>query len=113
MHNHNWRLVADFPPNELIRREESLEVYFCNTCPKVKLSLVDKPLIVFPEKRYNEGVMKYNFLKSRTFWTIVVMFCVNGYAAISGQIPSNVDMVVNFALSSLATYFHIDKQVQA
>lgn len=56
--------------------------------------------------------MNYNLFKSRTFWSLVVMFVVNGYAAISGQVPSGIDMVINFALTSLATYFHINKSAQ-
>lgn len=45
-------------------------------------------------------------LKSRTFWTLVVMFVVNGYAAISKQVPANVDVIANVLLSMLASYFH-------
>ena len=57
--------------------------------------------------------MNYNILKSRTFWTMVLMFVVNGYASISGQVPAGTDMFINVVLTSLASYFHINKQVQA
>lgn len=59
------------------------------------------------------NILNYNILKSRTFWTLVVMFVVNGYAAISGHVPAGADTIVNFALTSLATYFHVDKRIQA
>ena len=51
--------------------------------------------------------MNYSLLRSKTFWTIVLAFVVNGYAAISGQVPAGVDMIVNLVLSSLASYFHV------
>lgn len=56
--------------------------------------------------------MNYSLFRSRTFWTLVLMFVVNGYAAISGHIPGNYDMIVNLVLTSLASYFHVEKQVQ-
>lgn len=45
-------------------------------------------------------------LQSRTFWSLVVLFVVNGYASISGQVPAGVDVIVNLVLTTLATYFH-------
>lgn len=51
--------------------------------------------------------MNYNFLKSRTFWTIVFTFAYNGYAAISGQLPADLTVVVNALAGMLATYFHV------
>lgn len=51
--------------------------------------------------------MDYSLLKSRTFWTVVVMFVVNGYASISGQVPGNIDMIINLVLTTLASYFHL------
>lgn len=47
-------------------------------------------------------------LKSRTFWTIVVMFLIGGFEAISGLIP---DVFVTPALGILgilATYFKLN-----
>lgn len=52
--------------------------------------------------------MNYNLLKSRTFWTLILMFAINGYAAISGQLPNGVDMIVNLVLTTAATYFHVN-----
>ncbi len=49
-----------------------------------------------------------NFLKSRTFWTIVVMFVVGGGNAIVPVMPADFQAVVMFALSGLATYFHVN-----
>lgn len=51
--------------------------------------------------------MNYNLLKSRTFWSFVVMFLVNGYAAISGNVPAGADVVINLVLTTLGSYFHL------
>lgn len=56
----------------------------------------------------NMNITSYSFWKSRTFWVIVFTFAYNGYAAISGQLPADVTVVVNAAVGLLATYFHID-----
>lgn len=45
---------------------------------------------------------------SRTFWTLVIMFVVNGYAAISHNVPANVDVVLNTLLTGLSAYFHLN-----
>lgn len=52
-------------------------------------------------------LMNYSLFRSRTFWTLVFMFVVNGYAAVSGQVPGNIDLVINAVLSLLASYFHL------
>jgi hypothetical protein len=49
----------------------------------------------------------YSIWKSRTFWTIVFTFAYNGYAAISGQLPTDVTVVINAIAGMLATYFHV------
>ena len=49
----------------------------------------------------------YNFLKSKTFWSIVFMFLYNGYAAISGQLPPDLTVIINAVVGMLATYFHV------
>ena len=51
--------------------------------------------------------MNYSLLRSRTFWTLVVVFLYNGYAAISGQLPGNVTVVVDLIFTALASYFHL------
>ena len=56
--------------------------------------------------------MKYNFLKSRTFYTICLMFVIGGFEAIQGVIPTSVYVVINGALGVLATYFHVNKKTQ-
>lgn len=38
---------------------------------------------------------------------MVVLFLVNGYAAVSGQVPAGVDVIVNLVLTTLASYFHL------
>ncbi len=52
--------------------------------------------------------MNYSLLKSKTFWTIVLMFVTNGLAAISATIPPFFLILINALLSSLASYFHLD-----
>jgi hypothetical protein len=49
----------------------------------------------------------YSLLKSRTFWLIVFAFVFNGFAAISGQLPASVTLVVDAILGALQTIFHL------
>jgi murein DD-endopeptidase MepM/ murein hydrolase activator NlpD len=51
--------------------------------------------------------MNYNIFKSRTFWTLVVAFAYNGYAAVSGQLPAGVTVFIDLAFSLLTNYFHV------
>lgn len=51
--------------------------------------------------------MNYSLFKSRTFWTIVFMFVFNGFVAISGSISPEWSVPINFLLTSLAGYFHL------
>ncbi len=46
-------------------------------------------------------------LKSRTFWTIVLLFVINGVSGIHDSIPANYVTIVDTVLSLLATYFHV------
>ncbi len=50
----------------------------------------------------------YSLLRSKTFWTVVFMFVFNGYAAISGQLPGDVTLIVNTVLSVIASIFHLE-----
>lgn len=49
---------------------------------------------------------KMRILKSRTFWTLVLTFVINGIAAVHNEIPAGLVMPVDAALSLLAIYFH-------
>lgn len=49
----------------------------------------------------------YVLWKSKTFWTMVIIFIINGYSAISGQVPSGYDFIINIILTALASYFHL------
>jgi hypothetical protein len=49
----------------------------------------------------------YSILKSKTFWAIVFAFVFNGFAAISGQVPTGVTVVVDAILGALQTIFHL------
>ena len=57
--------------------------------------------------------MNYSIFKSRTFWTLVFTFLYNGYAAISGQLPADVTVIVNAVVGILAGYFHVAGVQQA
>ncbi len=46
--------------------------------------------------------------KSRTFWTLVVLFIVNGVHGIQGSIPPEALTYVNLFLGMMTTYFHIN-----
>lgn len=52
--------------------------------------------------------MNYSIFKSRTFWTIVVMFLTGGVNAIVEFIPSEIQAVVMAGLAALASYFHVN-----
>ena len=47
-------------------------------------------------------------LKSRTFWTLVALFIINGINGIHNQIPPVLVGFIDLALSALATYFHVN-----
>jgi hypothetical protein len=50
----------------------------------------------------------YSLLKSRTFWLIVFAFVYNGYAAISGQLPGSVTVIVDaIILGTLQALYHL------
>lgn len=51
-------------------------------------------------------------LKSRTFWTIVVMFLTGGVHAVTQFIPADLLVYVEGALGILATYFHANPKQQ-
>lgn len=46
-------------------------------------------------------------LRSRTFWTIVMMFLIGGTEAISGLVPDELTTPILFVLGALATYFKL------
>lgn len=48
------------------------------------------------------------FLKSRTFWTAVAAFVVNGFPAIRESIPKEVMPFIDAILTILITYFHVN-----
>lgn len=52
--------------------------------------------------------MSYSLLRSKTFWTLVVIFLVNGYAAVSSQVPAGADVLINGILTIAASYFHLE-----
>ena len=46
-----------------------------------------------------------NLLKSRTFWTIVILFVINGVAGIKEFIPAQALPVIDGILGILTIYF--------
>ena len=48
-----------------------------------------------------------SYLKSRTVWTIVVIFIINGVSGIKEYIPANWLPLVNGILGILAIYFRV------
>lgn len=46
-------------------------------------------------------------LRSRTVWTIIIMFIIGGTEAVTGLIPESVTAPVLFVLGLLATYFKL------
>lgn len=47
-------------------------------------------------------------LKSRQFWTLMVMFVVNGFEGVKDQLPATILPVLNSVLTLLAVYFRIE-----
>jgi hypothetical protein len=47
-------------------------------------------------------------LKSRTFWTLVALFIINGINGIHNQIPPALLTLVDVGMTMLATYFHVN-----
>lgn len=53
------------------------------------------------------GYMLLKALKSRTVWTIAVMFALGGVQAIQPVLPTDAFVAIQGALSLLATYFKL------
>lgn len=52
--------------------------------------------------------MTFSIFKSRTFWTVVVMFVVGGGTAIDPVLPVAIQVPVMGLLGVAAIYFHIN-----
>ena len=50
----------------------------------------------------------FKALKSKTVWTIIIMFLLGGTEALSGVIPDEVQTQVLFVLGVLATLFKLN-----
>ena len=46
-------------------------------------------------------------LKSRTVWTVAIMFLIGGTEAIAGLVPDSYTSPILFVLGLLATYFKL------
>jgi hypothetical protein len=47
-------------------------------------------------------------LKSRTFWTIVIIAALNTIPQVKQYLPQSLFDAINWALGFLATYFHVN-----
>ncbi|MDI6788487.1 MAG: hypothetical protein QME51_08965 [Planctomycetota bacterium] len=56
--------------------------------------------------------MNLKFLRSRTVWTIVVLFIVNGFEGVRELLPGNWLPTVDFFLSAAAIYFRMNPRVK-
>jgi hypothetical protein len=45
--------------------------------------------------------------KSRTFWTVVLLICLNTVPELKGLVSQNALDVINGILGLIATYFHV------
>jgi len=55
--------------------------------------------------------MNYSLLRSRTFWTFVLMFIIGGVNAIAQVIPAGLDTAIMLGLTGLGSYFHLQTAV--
>jgi hypothetical protein len=46
-------------------------------------------------------------IKSRTFWTVVIMACINTITPLRNQIPAEYIPFIDAGLALLATLFHV------
>jgi hypothetical protein len=52
--------------------------------------------------------MNYSLLRSKTFWTIVLMFIMNGFQAISSDLNPSFVLIANALLTAISSYFHLE-----
>lgn len=50
----------------------------------------------------------YSLFRSKTFYTIIVMFLIGGFQGITSFLPSGSETIILGALGLLASYFHLD-----
>jgi uncharacterized membrane protein len=55
----------------------------------------------------------YSLLKSRTFWTLVIMALLPVFSAVVATLPQSVQAIAEVLLGLLGAYFHKDGMVQA
>jgi len=53
----------------------------------------------------------FKIFQSRTVWTIIVLFVINGVGGIKEFIPSDLIPLINGILSALAIYFRVSQRV--
>ena len=52
--------------------------------------------------------MLLTIIKSRTTWTIVLIFILGGFQAVSDLMPTNLFVLINGLLSAIAVYFKLN-----
>jgi hypothetical protein len=55
--------------------------------------------------------MSYNIFKSRTFWTLVATFVYNVWQLAAPSVPAQYSSLIDFVLTSVAAYFHLQTGV--
>ena len=46
--------------------------------------------------------------KSRTIWTLVIMFLINGVNGLTGMVNNDIITIINVVLTALAGYFKLN-----
>lgn len=61
--------------------------------------------------RFNSMDITKKLVKSRTFWTVIIMFLVNGFNGIHDLIPAGFVPILDGFLSFAVIYFRVNTQV--
>lgn len=49
----------------------------------------------------------YSLLRSKTFWTLMLMFGLDALSVYGNIMPPNMLMLANLVLTTVASYFHL------
>jgi hypothetical protein len=52
--------------------------------------------------------MNYSIFRSRTFYTLAFTFAYNVWQLLMPSIPTEYSAVIDFALMTIASYYHVD-----
>lgn len=57
-------------------------------------------------------MIDFAFLKSKTFWTLIIIFVINGFSGIRENIPATWLPLIDFVLTGLGVWFHVNPKQQ-